>query len=137
MPNALRSVIAVVAGFVLASAVMMVIEFINGHVLHPDLGTAAAGMTNPDAIRDLLASAPVSVFAVVLIGWLLGSVAGGWVTARIAPTSKINHALVLGVLLTLAGIANNLMIPPPLWFWIVGLLVLVPGAWVGGRFATR
>lgn len=44
-------------------------------------------------------------------------------------------ALSLGLLLTLAGIANNLMIPPPLWFWVLGLAVMLPGSWYGGRLA--
>jgi hypothetical protein len=38
-------------------------------------------------------------------------------------------------LLTLAGVANNLTIPPPLWFWIVSLVVLIPAAYFGARLA--
>jgi hypothetical protein len=41
----------------------------------------------------------------------------------------------LGVLLTLAGVANNLMLPPPLWFWIASLIVLLPAAYLGARLA--
>lgn len=39
----------------------------------------------------------------------------------------------LGVLLTLAGVANNLMVPPPLWFWFASLVVLLPSAYAGAR----
>jgi len=56
------------------------------------------------------------------------------VIGRRAP---IGHALVLGGFLTLAGIANNLMVPPPLWFWIAGLVVLIPAAYAGARLAPR
>jgi hypothetical protein len=38
-------------------------------------------------------------------------------------------------MLTLAGVANNLMIPPPLWFWIASLDVLMPAAYLGARLA--
>ena len=50
-----RSILAVIAGFVAATAVMMVIETVNGRVLYPELGKLAEGMTDREAIRALLA----------------------------------------------------------------------------------
>lgn len=131
----LRSVTAVVLGFVAASAVMMLVESLNGRVLYPELAKAAEGVTDREAIRALFAAAPVGALLVVIGGWILGSFAGGWVAARVAGRAGTRHGLVLGLLLTLAGIANNLMLPPPLWFWIAGLVVMLPAAWTGARFA--
>jgi hypothetical protein len=126
----------VVGGFVTASIVMMIVEFINGHVLYPELGKAANGVTDREVLRALLASAPLGALVVVAIGWILGSVAGGWVAARLAAKASVQHAVTLGMLLTLAGIANNLMLPPPIWFWIVGLVVFIPATYVGARLAS-
>ena len=131
----LRSVAAVVLGFVAASAVMIAVEFLNGRVFYPELAKAAEGVTDREAIRALFAAAPVGALLVVVGGWILGSFAGGWVAARAAPRAGTRHALVLGLLLTLAGIANNLMLPPPPWFWIAGLIVMLPAAWAGARLA--
>ena len=133
MRSALRSIAAVVAGFVAASVVMMIIETINGRVLYPGLAKSAEGVTDRETIRALLAAAPVGAFLVVIAGWILGGVAGGWVTARLASRATTGHGLVLGALLTLAGVANNLMLPPPLWFWIASLVVLLPAAYAGTR----
>ena len=135
MRSALRSIAAVVAGFMAASIVMMIIETVNGRVLYPELAKAADGVTDRETIRALLATAPVGAFLVVIAGWILGGVAGGWVTARLAAQATAGHGLVLGALLTLAGVANNLMVPPPLWFWIASLVVLMPAAYVGARLA--
>jgi hypothetical protein len=137
MRSVFRSIRAVVAGFVVASVVMMTVEMINGHVLYPELGKMAEGVTDREVVRSLLATAPIGALLVVIVGWTLGSLVGGWVTARIVRRAPIGHALVLGGLLTLAGIANNLMLPPPLWFWIASLLVFLPAAYAGGRFALR
>jgi hypothetical protein len=137
MGTVLRSILAVVAGFVVASVVMMAVETVNGRVLHPQLGRIAEGMTDREAIRSLLASAPIGAFLVVMAGWAIGSLAGGWLAARVARRAPVGHALVLGALLTLGGIANNLMVPPPLWFWITSLLVLLPAAYAGGRLGSR
>jgi hypothetical protein len=135
MQSAFRSIAAVVAGFVTASIVMMIVETINGRVLYPELAKAADGVKDRETIRSLLAAAPVGAFLVVSAGWILGGVAGGWATARLAARATTGHGLVLGALLTLAGVANNIMIPPPLWFWIASVVVLMPAVYVGARLA--
>jgi hypothetical protein len=135
MRSVLRSIAAVVVGFIAASIVMMIIETVNGRVLYPELGKAAEGVTDRETIRALFAKAPLGSLLVVIVGWILGGVVGGWSTGRLAPRATIGHGLVLGALLTLAGVANNLMIPPPVWFWIASLVVLMPAAYLGARLA--
>ena len=135
MGKIVRSVLAVIAGFVAASTVMILVELFNGRVLYPEFGMAAEGMTDREAIRALMATAPVGAFLVVLLGWALGSFVGGFLAARIGRNAPLAHALVLGVLLTLAGIANNFMIPPPAWFWLPTLVAFLPAAIVGARLA--
>ena len=137
MASVLRSILAVIAGFIAASVVMMVIESINGHILYPEMGKMAEGMRDREAIRTLLATAPVGAFLVVLFGWSLGSLVGGFLAVWISRDRTPVHALVLGGLLTLAGILNNLMIPPPIWFWIPTLVVFLPAAWAGARLAPE
>ena len=136
MRNALRSIAAVVAGFVAASIVMMLVEAFNGRVLHPGLAKAAEGVTDRETMRALLAGAPVGAFLVVIAGWILGGVTGGWVAARLAARATLRHGLALGVLLTLFGVANNLMLPPPLWFWVASVAVLLPAAYLGARLSS-
>ena len=135
MRSVLRSIGAVVAGFIAASLVMMLFEILNGRVLYPGMARAAEGVRDREALRALLAAAPVGAFLVVIAGWILGGYAGGWVSARLAARSGVGHGIVLGALLTVAGIANNLMIPPPLWFWVASLVVMLPAATLGARLA--
>lgn len=136
MGSAFRNVAAVVAGFVVASIVMMTVEAVNGGIFYPELAKAAEGIKDREALRALIAGAPVGALLVVIVGWALGGLAGGWVTAKLSRGTKI-PGFVLGVLLTLAGVANNLMIPPPVWFWFAGVLVLMPAAYAGARLAVR
>lgn len=137
MWKVVRSIVAVIVGFVAAGAVMMLVETVNGHVLYPEFGKLAEGMTDREEIRALLANAPVGAFLVVLVGWVLGGLVGGFLAAWIGWNAPLAHALVLGGLLTLAGIANNLMIPPPAWFWIPSLVAFLPAAYAGARLAPR
>ena len=129
MKQTLRTVLAIVAGFVAATAVMMLTEAANGRFIYPELGKAAEGVTDRAVVRQLLAAAPVGALFVVLAGWFIGTVVGGFVAAKIARRAPAAHALAVGVIIALAGVANNLMIPPPAWFWVAGLLApLAAGA---------
>lgn len=127
----LKKIAAVLAGFFVASIVMMIVESINGRVFYPDLAKAAEGVTDREVIRRIMAGAPMGAFLVVLLGWALGGIAGGWTASKIAKGA----GAIVGILLTLAGVANNLMLPPPLWFWIAGMIVLFPSTYYGARLA--
>ncbi len=131
----LRRIFAVILGFIVASAVMMLIEFTNGHLLYPGLGEAAKRVKDAAQMKALMAQVPMGALLVVILGWLLGSIAGSWATTRLARTESVAPALILGALLTLAGIANNLMMQPPQWFWVASLAVFFPATWYGARLA--
>jgi len=135
--SAFRSLVAIVVGFVAATLVMMSVETVNGRFLYPDLGRAAQGVTDREAIRALMAMAPVGAFLVVIFGWALGTLVGAWASAWIGRRAPLGHALAVGGLLALAGVANNLMLPPPLWVWVASLAVFFPAAYAGARLAPR
>jgi hypothetical protein len=133
----IRGVLAVIVGFVAASAVMMIVETANGRLLYPELGKRAEGVTGRQEIAAIMASAPVGALVVVLIGWALGSGVGGFLATLISRKPPGRQGLVLGILLTLAGIANNLMLPPPFWFWIATFAVLLPATYLGAWLVPR
>jgi membrane-bound metal-dependent hydrolase YbcI (DUF457 family) len=67
------------------------------------------------------------------------SVAGGYLTARLAPTRPLAHALALGmvgVLSSVAGAAANWNAGPefgPKWYAVALVLTALPCAWLGGK----
>ena len=133
----LKSLGSVLAGFVAATVVMLIVEFLNGHVFYPALGKAAEGVRDPEVLRHLMATAPKGALIVVLFGWALGGLVGGLVAGKLAPKAPLAHSVALALLLTLSVVANNLMIPPPAWFWIAGLVITGPMALVGARLTAR
>lgn len=125
---------AVVAGFVVASVVMLACEFANSFFFpFPN------GMNTNDleAVRTFAASMPLSALVLVAIGWVLGSFAGGFVTTRIAASASPLPAQVLGVLLTAGGVFNAWMIMNPTWFFWLGLPTFFLCAMLGCRAARR
>lgn len=158
----LRNIVAVIAGFAVFCVVVVTMETANAKVFHPGFaqlaetkdkavvqayqdshpgedisGSSELALERREVVRELLAGAPISVLLVVLAGYVFGSVAGGFVTAWIGRRTPLVHGLVLGGLGTLANIGNNLMLPPPPWFWVASLIVFIPAAYVGARLAPR
>ncbi|MBL8080418.1 MAG: hypothetical protein JNM55_20775 [Anaerolineales bacterium] len=74
---------------------------------------------------------------IALIYRSIYSVAGFYLTARLAPNRPMRHAIILGIIgtlfATLGAIANwNLSAN---WYPVLLVLVTLPCAWLGGRLA--
>src|SRR5262245_61032292 len=71
------------------------------------------------------------------------TIAGGYLTARLAPNRPLAHAVVLGILgiavATAATAATwNLQPPPgPHWYPLALVATALPCTWLGGRSASR
>jgi hypothetical protein len=65
------------------------------------------------------------------------SIAGAWVTARLAPQNPLTHALILGVVGTVLGLVGvvatwNLGMGPR-WYPIALAVLAIPQCWAGGK----
>ena len=69
------------------------------------------------------------------------SIAGGYLTARLAPSRPMTHALALGTIgLIFCTVAATVLIPmniSPTWYPIALALVAVPSGWLGGKLAEK
>lgn len=117
-----RSIWAVVAGVVFIIVVTTLV----------DVALHAAGVFPPmdQPINDRLALLATSYRIVI-------SVLGAWLTARLAPDKPMKHALILGavgVVLGLAGVIAtwNLGLGPR-WYPIALVVLAIPQCWAGGK----
>jgi hypothetical protein len=125
----LASVGAVVAGFIVTALASVATDA----VMH------AAGVF-PSA-SQLMSD---SLFALAATYRALFTVAGGYVTARLAPDRPMRHAWILagiGFVAGLAGLAAYYIIGGvelgPAWYAISIPVEAIPCVWLGGRLATR
>src|SRR5262245_43339967 len=116
-----RSIWAVVAGVLFIVVVTTVVDVVL-HLLHvyPDMKTP---------LTDALAGLATAYRLVI-------SVAGAWLTARLAPASPMKHALILGVVGTLLGLVGvvatwNLGMGPR-WYPIALAVLAIPQCWLRG-----
>jgi hypothetical protein len=121
----LRSIGAVAAGLVATFAITTAFDVLM-HVTGVFPPPGAPPMSN-------------ALFLVALGYRLVFDVAGSYLTARLAPSRPVRHALSLGglgVVLCLAG-ALAFRNQGPLWYPLALAASSLPCAWWGGRLAER
>lgn len=126
-----RRIAGVVAGLVIAFAIVMVAEAIPHKLYPPSPGTNMSDFTQ---VKAYVANLPLTALLIVLAGWLVATVAGTSVAAGIG-RSRV-PAYVVGALLLVAGVVNAFTIPQPVWFSAVSFVIYILGTMIGGRIAV-
>lgn len=129
-----RTILAVLAGVVCAWLVIMACEF-AGARLHPP--PAGLDLRDPQQLAAFIAAAPAAAMALVLAGWTLGALLGGWVAAKLSRRHRRGAALAVGAVVLAGVIANAFLIPHPTWFTALGVLLPLPAAWLGSRLVRQ
>jgi hypothetical protein len=122
-----KSIWAVVAGVLFIIIVTTLVDFAL-HAVH-----VFPPMDQP--IDDKLALLASSYRVVITI-------AGAWLTARLAPASPMKHALILGVVGVVLGLVGVIATwnrgLGPNWYAISLPILAIPECWVGARiYASR
>lgn len=118
----LRKILAILAGFIAAFAIMMAFEFVNSLIFPFPEGMDYKSL---DEVRQFTETLPSTAFIMVLLGWAIGAFVAVLVTMKISRKSGIMLPLIVGIILTICGVVNVIMFQHPLWFNIVGLPLFI------------
>lgn len=124
----LRSVGAVLAGLL----VVIIITTATDAIMH------ATGIFPPwgQPMSD-------SLFVLAFAYRIVYGIAGGYITAQLAPDKPVAHAVLLGVVgfvLSLTGAAATWNRGPefgPKWYPLALIVIAIPTAWLGGKLVSR
>lgn len=125
----LRNVLAVVVGI---AACMFLNGFLLGQMMKlvpPPEGFVSDDLSTYSLLQGKHFISPFVAHAVP-------SFVGAFLAALIAATRKMTFALVVGAVHLFGGIMAALLIPAPVWFGALDLmLAYMPMAWLGGKLA--
>lgn len=130
----MRGVLAVIAGLLAGIIIIMFGEMFS-HFLFPP--SRPIDFNDKETVKNLMQHMPLIAWIMVLLSWSFGAFGGGIVATLVANEKKQRLAIIVGVILMLVGIINMLRIVSPLWFWIVGLLIFIPSAWMGNKLIEK
>ena len=131
----LRNILTVIAGIVVGSLVNMGLINISSSVIPLPEGV---DMSTPEGLKAGVHLFEPKHFIFPFLAHALGTLTGAFVAAKLAANNKMKFALGLGVFFLIGGITAVYMIPAPMWFNILDLVVAyIPMAWLGGKLAHR
>ena len=127
----MRSVVAVLAGFITLSVAINSLQGVGNAILrqmNPDLPATASIVNQSTTTRVLW-----------LVWETMSMVAAGYVTARLAAGSPIAHATAMGLIqaVVTSWAMSSIQSQEPPWFWLSGIAMMVPAAWFGGWLSVK
>ena len=132
----LKNILAVLGG-VLAGFVGVMVFEMAGHLLFPVPGYAELDITDPEALRAFAATIPLVNQIALMVGWAGAAIAAGFVARKIKGDLSLILNLIAGGIFILPSVYNLYMIPSPIWMWVIGIAVWLPGAWLGRKLASK
>ena len=93
-------------------------------IIHPP--PPGLDLKNPEVMKGYIATLPLSSKIIVLAAYTIGSLVAGMVVAKVSKSSNIKLPIITGFILTVLAIVNLIMIPSPIWFVVVNLMIYIP-----------
>ncbi|MBM9577030.1 hypothetical protein JWG45_07665 [Leptospira sp. 201903070] len=131
MNPTLRNILSVVAGLILGSVVNMGLITVSGQIIPAPEG---ADVTTMEGLKASIHLFQPKHFIFPFLAHALGTFTGSLVTALVCIRQKAKFAMAIGFFFLAGGIANILMLPSPIWFIAVDLvLAYLPMSYLAGR----
>ena len=131
-----RKILAVVVGLVAAFAVIGIVAMIGTLVIAPP---GPEIRNDPAKLREFISNPPVAAYVATLVGYFLGSFAGGYIVTKMSVRESpgIQLPLLIGVILTIGGILIFFVLLPgqPVWLAAASLVMYIPITLLGHKLA--
>jgi hypothetical protein len=115
-----RNILAVLAGLFSGGLLNMGIILMSGSVIPPPEG---ANLTTPEGLAAAMPLMQPIHFLMPFLAHALGTLIGAWVSTFVANKNQLTVALIIGALFFVGGAMNVAMLPSPLWFNVVDLVL--------------
>ncbi len=131
----LRNILAVVVGAILGSVVNMGFIMVSGSIIPPPDG---ADVTTMEGLKASMHLFQPKHFIFPFLAHAFGTFVGAFIAAKMAIRQKMIYAMGIGVFFLIGGITNIFMLPSPIWFMVLDLVVAyIPMAYIAGKFADK
>lgn len=135
MKTALRIILALLAGLILGSLVNMGLIQWGGRLVPPPAG---ADVTTMEGLKASIHLFQPKHFLFPFLAHALGTLAGAFFAAWLAPSRRMVLALIVGGLFFVGGVISCIAIPAPRWFMAVDLVfAYFPMAWLGCKLSPK
>ena len=135
MKSIIRNILAVLVGVFVGSIVNMSLINISGSIIPPPEGF---DLTTEAGLKASMPFLEPKHFIFPFLAHALGTLSGAILAALIAVNNQLKLALVIGFVFLFGGIWMVCILPAPMWFNVIDLvLAYIPFAWLGARLIER
>lgn len=121
-------------GVLVGGGVNMLIVVTGPSIIPPPEGVDVSDM---ESIRNAIHLFSPRHFVVPFIAHSMGTLCGAWLAMKLTPDYGKALAYSVGLIFLAGGIAAATMIPAPLWFIVLDLVVAyIPMAWLATQFVS-
>lgn len=129
MPNLVKLILAIAVGIVVGSLVNGGIIAISPHVIPPPPG---ADLQTEAGLKAAMSQMGPQHFVMPFLAHALGSLVGGFLATKIAPSYRSIPAVIIGLVFLAGGAYMVKLLPAPMWFEALDLIVAyIPAALLG------
>lgn len=131
----LKNILVIIVAFIIGSAVNMGII-----MLSPSIIPLPAGVdpTNAESISSHIDLFEFKHFIFPFLAHALGTFVAAFIAAKFSTNHHYRYAMIVGVIFLLMSIINLFMIPHPVWFAMVDLLMAyIPMANLGWQLSNQ
>jgi hypothetical protein len=135
LQTGLRNAGALLMGLLVGAMVNGWIIQISGSIIAPPEG---ADLTTEEGLREAMSRFEFRHFVMPFLAHALGTLVGAVIASYIAVSYRILWSLIIGALFFIGGAMMVAMLPSPIWFNVVDLLIAYfPMAWLGWKLTGR
>jgi hypothetical protein len=125
----LRNISAIVFGISIGMVVNMSLVTLGPDIVPPPEGS---DITTLEGLKSAMPYFTPLNFLFPFLGHALGTLVGAFIASVIAGDNKLRIAFVIGFFFFLGGISMVILVPSPLWFSILDLVVAyIPMSYLG------
>lgn len=129
----MKKFIAVIAGLLVA----FVIISIGTYAILKSYGVIGPSFFELNSIKGMVASLSTVGLILMIVAHAIGALAGGVTVGFILKDDTMNVGLTLGVVLTILGLVNMIMITTyPEWFYL-DFAVFIPCSMIGASYTSK
>ena len=134
MHPAVRVVIAVVCGALIAFALVSGIEAVGARVFPAPAGIDAS---QPAQWQAYMQKLPLAALLFVLAAWIVATFVGAVAASLIARRRVRLVSAIVGIVVLASTVANFVLVPHPLWMVICGVAGIIVAALLAGKLMAR
>lgn len=133
-----RRTLAVIAALIVAVAIFLVAQMVG--TLFPAASPKNYDYMSMQEKSAYFGSMPLGSYLSMIFGYLLGSIAAGWIVAKVSQDRHtLTLPLIVGIILTVGGLLNFFVVSPgqPIWMVVISMVIFIPFTLLGQKFSRR